>query len=441
MTGSHWLSRRYRGDDKCMDHTLRYRQLLRLFVWPLVLLVLQASTAYAQDDPDTIAVVRATVVAQESPQDLEFDIWLLNIADEHWTMWANGTFQLSLPGVEMEKCSIELLPGSTDVSLVEYEIIHNTFPGRLSIALLGPDEYSLCTPVPDQDSIRIGRFRVSIPAPDILPPNLEWLSPLGKYQASAFKINADQAPFYFVNDNIDMNKGEFATLYDVDAIEGPEFEFVFFRGDYIGDRRIRLQWRTQREYQSRGFVIARGIRLIGEIDNSNVEFEDTVACYSAYPGADPRCQRPALNSPGLSLVPRDYRTVDTVDFREEEYVYRLWYHHFDGNLIHLADTVVYVPSSVIAFAQASPNPFTEKTTIQYLLDDRVILTAKVFDVTGREVAVLIDGVETPAGDYEIEFVASRLASQGLYTVRFTAYPIDDPNVVISTADVKLQLVR
>lgn len=405
-----------------------------------VLCLVLPKRASAQNEQDTIAHVSAVLVAQPKPNAVDLDVWVLNISDNEWLMWANGTFQLEFPGIAMEECSVELLPGFSDLPAAQYEIIHNTFPGRMSIGVLGPRNFGDCIPVAVDDSIRVGRFRVSIPEPGFLPLSMDWVQPLTKFQATAFKIFDDRAPFFFSDDNVAMLVGDYATSYEVRDIDLPPFLLVDFYGEYLGDRKVRLFWRTESEYANRGFVIVRGIRPIGQLGDE-LDFVDTIACHELYPAEDPDCRRADLNSPGLSLTPLDYSTRDTVEFREEEYVYRLYYHHFDGSLVYLAETRVYVPSSVISSAQANPNPFSRQTTIQYAVDDRVILTAKVYDYNGREVETLIDRQITPIGRYEIRFEAARLSSQGLYNVRFTAYPVDDPAVLISTADVKLQLIR
>ena len=62
--------------------------------------------------------------------------------------------------------------------------------------------------------------------------------------------------------------------------------------------------------------------------------------------------------------------------------------------------------------QNYPNPFNPTTTIQFALPQGAPVTLKVFDITGREVATLIDG-ELQSGNHRIEFDGSRLAS-GVY---------------------------
>jgi hypothetical protein len=65
--------------------------------------------------------------------------------------------------------------------------------------------------------------------------------------------------------------------------------------------------------------------------------------------------------------------------------------------------------------QNYPNPFNPSTIISYSLSNASNVTIKVFDILGNEVATLVNEFK-PAGNYELEFNASRLTS-GLYFYR------------------------
>jgi hypothetical protein len=62
--------------------------------------------------------------------------------------------------------------------------------------------------------------------------------------------------------------------------------------------------------------------------------------------------------------------------------------------------------------QSYPNPFNPSTTIKYSLPASDMVSLKVFDILGREVAVLVNEYKT-SGTYSIEFNANRFAS-GVY---------------------------
>ncbi len=68
--------------------------------------------------------------------------------------------------------------------------------------------------------------------------------------------------------------------------------------------------------------------------------------------------------------------------------------------------------------QNYPNPFNPSTQISYQLSENGIVTLKVFDMLGREVATLINEVKQ-AGSYTLDFDASELSS-GIYIYQLQA---------------------
>ncbi len=63
-------------------------------------------------------------------------------------------------------------------------------------------------------------------------------------------------------------------------------------------------------------------------------------------------------------------------------------------------------------SNAYPNPFNPATTINYYVPEVSIISLKVFDVLGNEVATLVNETK-PAGRYEVDFSATGLPS-GIY---------------------------
>jgi hypothetical protein len=71
-----------------------------------------------------------------------------------------------------------------------------------------------------------------------------------------------------------------------------------------------------------------------------------------------------------------------------------------------------------ALAQNFPNPFNPNTTIRYQIPQDGIITLKIYDILGSEVATLVNE-EKIAGKYEVNFNASLLAS-GVYIYKIQA---------------------
>ena len=76
--------------------------------------------------------------------------------------------------------------------------------------------------------------------------------------------------------------------------------------------------------------------------------------------------------------------------------------------------------------QNYPNPFNPTTTIQYQLTAPGRVTLKVYDVLGREVALLQDG-PMEAGYHTATFNGARFAS-GIYFSRLTVQAEDGKSI-------------
>jgi type IX secretion system substrate protein len=97
-------------------------------------------------------------------------------------------------------------------------------------------------------------------------------------------------------------------------------------------------------------------------------------------------------------------------------------YNFGANfVVHLKDTTTGVeeasqPSS-FRLEQNYPNPFNPVTGIRYAVPTSRFVTLSVFDVRGRVMTTLVQGV-LPAGEYRTEFDGSDLPS-GIYYYRLT----------------------
>jgi hypothetical protein len=68
--------------------------------------------------------------------------------------------------------------------------------------------------------------------------------------------------------------------------------------------------------------------------------------------------------------------------------------------------------------QNYPNPFNPATSVKYQISEASLVSIKVYDLIGREVAILVDEVKQP-GVYQVSFRGENLAS-GVYFYKMTA---------------------
>ncbi len=88
-----------------------------------------------------------------------------------------------------------------------------------------------------------------------------------------------------------------------------------------------------------------------------------------------------------------------------------------GPLTAIMSSYQHAPET-FSLNQNYPNPFNPATIISYQLSAVSHVALKVYDLLGREVATLADGVERP-GNYVVHFDGSKLAS-GVYFYRLVA---------------------
>ncbi len=100
-------------------------------------------------------------------------------------------------------------------------------------------------------------------------------------------------------------------------------------------------------------------------------------------------------------------------------IYRLKQVDLDGrvNYSSIVEVEFDVPKDFVLH-QNYPNPFNPSTTIKYAVPKTSLVNIKVYDLTGQEVASLVNEVKE-AGTYEIKFDARNLAS-GIYLYRMIA---------------------
>ena len=171
-------------------------------------------------------------------------------------------------------------------------------------------------------------------------------------------------------------------------------ELVSFSSSISGNK-VSLNWITATELNNHGFEIERSLdesiwRIIGFDAGKGTTTENQY-----YSFAD-----------------------DISDLLQNKVYYRLKQIDFNGNYRY-SDVieVVRIPTEY-NLAQNYPNPFNPSTIIKYSLSNQELVTLKIFDVLGKEVAILVSELK-PAGDYEVTFNADQLVS-GVYYYKLTA---------------------
>ena len=77
-----------------------------------------------------------------------------------------------------------------------------------------------------------------------------------------------------------------------------------------------------------------------------------------------------------------------------------------------------------------PNPFNPSTKISYSIKEEGLVTLKVYDILGKEIATLVNE-NKPAGIYEVEFNASALPS-GMYIYKIQSGSFTDVKKMLLT---------
>ena len=120
-----------------------------------------------------------------------------------------------------------------------------------------------------------------------------------------------------------------------------------------------------------------------------------------------------VNGSGNSNSPKDYTFADrSINFGT--YLYRLKQIDDDGRFSYSKSIEVATRTAPIKYAleQNYPNPFNPSTKIVYQLPKSGLVQLKVYDLLGRELAVLVNEVKSE-GEYSVNFDASNLPS-GVY---------------------------
>jgi photosystem II stability/assembly factor-like uncharacterized protein len=164
---------------------------------------------------------------------------------------------------------------------------------------------------------------------------------------------------------------------------------------------VNLIWTTATETNNRGFEIERRL--------SAANFATVYVAVAFKNGA------------GTSSESHSYSFTDDniSDFKAEQATYRLKQIDFDGNYNYSKEVVVNLSAPLeFSLNQNYPNPFNPTTSIKYSVAKTGLVTLKVYNAMGQEVASLVNEAKE-AGSYEVTFNASNLSS-GVYFYELNA---------------------
>lgn len=212
------------------------------------------------------------------------------------------------------------------------------------------------------------------------------------------------------------------TLNDTDFCSGSNSSYVTTMGygnnllpiellsfySIQGSGIVELFWTTSMEMNNEGFYVER--KLSGD-EWKSLGF---------------------VKGAGNSQVVNAYQYRDRVE-SSGTYFYRLRQVDFNGNFSYFdleSSVSVGIPEKLILF-QNFPNPFNPKTNIAFGLPSSGFMRLRIFDVSGREVIVLMDEFRE-AGYHKASFDGSTFSS-GIYYLR-----IETENEVMSKKMVLLK---
>lgn len=167
----------------------------------------------------------------------------------------------------------------------------------------------------------------------------------------------------------------------------------------ISGSNVTLNWSTSTEVNNSGFDIER--RVAG-IETQNIWVKIGF-----------------VSGNGNSTELRNYQFADN-GLNQGKYNYRLKQIDFNGNFnyYNLSNEVIVGNPEKFNLSQNYPNPFNPSTKINFDIPNDGFVSLKVYDMTGREVANLVNEFKT-SGYYTVNFNASNL-STGVYLYRISA---------------------
>ena len=220
--------------------------------------------------------------------------------------------------------------------------------------------------------------------------------------ASTFGVVSDVSSTRSITTSLSSLTNGVNTSFTVSQSNAPlPVELTSFSANVNTHTRATLTWKTATEVNNYGFEVERS--------NSKTQNTTTELVWSKVG---------FVNGAGNSNSPKEYSFTDK-SATAGKYLYRLKQLDNDGQYSYSKEVEVDLGTpTAFALEQNYPNPFNPTTSMQYSVSNKQFVTIKVFDMLGREVAILVNGEKEP-GTYTAEFATTGLAS-GTYIYRMQA---------------------
>jgi photosystem II stability/assembly factor-like uncharacterized protein len=208
---------------------------------------------------------------------------------------------------------------------------------------------------------------------------------------------------FFTNARHGWAVGLNSTIVEYAIVHALPIQLARFTAAAINNS-VRLEWTTISEVNNFGFFVERQVQNATEwieVPNSFI----------------------AGN--GTTNQPQHYSFVDR-NVGAGTWLYRLRQHDLDGTVNYTEPVSVDILTSVegkdlpteFALKQNYPNPFNPSTTIEFSIAKAGLVSLRVFDVLGKEVATIVNE-PLNQGSYTKTFSAEGLSS-GMYLYKLTA---------------------
>jgi hypothetical protein len=451
--------------NKVIQEIMKIRK--SIYIGFFFIILICYNPLFSQIQKTKLAEVRIDSIIVFQPDSIQFELSITRTAD-NWDSWANGTFQIGINDsnfrINSSNIQFAYIPGTTEIPNLyldanpggqvpdnEYTMTPRIFNDRISITIIGPEEYSDCEYFERDARKEIGKFVLksnigTIPWHRLIfkrtnDPN----DPYFHYQALAYKtenpISYNSVKWYDINDNVEMNNaiGKTYAKYIID-FDMPAMILDTFYAAYAGQKKDTLVWITSSEPIHKGFILTRKLvkqEFASQPYNDPYGFPDTVGKWNTGLPIDEMLIGNIEHMSG-----HEYRyEFDTVPYRDETYCYELIYQTLQDELITLDTACIPIPDVLIFSADNIPNPFSEKTTVRFRLEEEAIVDCIVYDIEGRVVTKLIEGQIMHVGLHHVDFNANIFAPQGLYDILIVAVPTEDMPIKIGRSVIKAQLLR